>query len=67
MLRSALSAILLVGVLAAAQPAGADPLSATASDRVRAMAAATEQRAPLPAPIASTVERGIATAGFGWG
>jgi hypothetical protein len=66
MLRSALSAILLAGACAAAPP-GADPLSATASGRVQAVAAATEQRAPLPAPIASAVERGIATAGYGWG
>lgn len=67
MLRSALSAVLLAGVLAAAQPAVADPLAATASDHVQAAAATMEQPAPLPTPAASAVERGMAPAGFGWG
>jgi hypothetical protein len=67
MFRSALSAVLLAGVVAAVQPAFADPLTATASDHVQAAAATTEQPAPLPAPTARAVERGIAPAGFGWG
>jgi hypothetical protein len=67
MFRSALSAVLLAGVLAAAQTAMADPLPATASDHVQAAAAATEQPTPRPSPAASAVERGMAPAGFGWG
>ena len=67
MLRSALSAVLLAGVLAMVQPAFADPLTATASDHVQAAAATMEQPAPLPAPATSAVERGMAPAGFGWG
>jgi hypothetical protein len=67
MLRSALSAVLLVGVLAAAQTTAADPLPATAADHVQAAAATMEQLAPLPAPAAGAVGRGMAPAGFGWG
>jgi hypothetical protein len=52
MLRSALSAVLLAGVLAVVQPTFADPITATASDHVQAAAAATEQPAPLPVPTA---------------
>ena len=49
MLRSVLSAILLAGLLAAAQPTVADPLAATASAHVQAAAAMVEQPASLPA------------------
>jgi hypothetical protein len=52
MLRSALSAVFLAGVLAMAQPALADPLAAAASDHAQAAAAATEQSAS-PAPVGS--------------
>jgi hypothetical protein len=67
MLRPALSAVLLAGVLAVVRPTFADPVTATASGHVQAAAATTEQPAPLPAPTASAVERGMAPAGFGWG
>jgi hypothetical protein len=81
MLRFALSAIALVGVLAMAQPVFADPLAATGSDHAQAAAATIEQLAS-PAPAwSSTSDRpatsagpgkniapaGFAPAGFGWG
>jgi hypothetical protein len=73
MLRFALSAVALVGVLAVAQPVFAD---ATASDHAQAAAAAIEQPAsPAPAwssssdaPAASAgLGKNNAPAGFGWG
>jgi hypothetical protein len=76
MLRFALSAVALVGVLAVAQPVFADPLTATASDHAQAAAAAIEQPAsPAPAwssssdaPAASVgLGKNNAPAGFGWG
>jgi hypothetical protein len=45
MLRFALSAVALVGVLAVAQPVFADPLTATASDYAQTAADAIEQPA----------------------
>jgi hypothetical protein len=67
MLRSILSAILLAGLLAAAQPTVADPLPLTASAHVQAAAAVVEQPAPLAAPMVNAVEHKTAPAGFGWG
>jgi hypothetical protein len=75
MLRFALSAVALAGVLAVAQPVSADPLAATASDHAQAAAATIEQPAS-PAPAwsssdapATSAELGKnnAPAGFGWG
>jgi hypothetical protein len=76
MLRLVLSAVALAGVLAAAQPAIADPLAATASDHAKV--AATEQPAsPAPAsswssdasaPGTDTEQRkDFIPVGFGWG
>jgi hypothetical protein len=76
MLRFALPAVALVGVLAMAQPVFADPLAATASDHAEAAAAAIEQPAsPAPAWSSSSdapatsarLGKNIAPAGFGWG
>jgi hypothetical protein len=74
MLRFALSAVALVGVLVMTQPVFADPLAATASDHAQAAAAAIEQPAsPAPAwsssdaPASARLGRNIAPAGFGWG
>jgi hypothetical protein len=76
MLRFALYAVALVGVLAVAQPVFADPLTATASDHAQTAAAAIEQPAsPAPAwssssdaPAASAgFGKNNAPAGFGWG
>ena len=76
MLRFALSAVALVGVLAVAQPVFADPLAATASDHAQAAAAAIEQpTSPIPvwssssdAPATSAGPgKNVAPAGFGWG
>ena len=53
MLRFALSAVALVGVLAVAQPVFADPLTATASDHAQAAAPAIEQPASSSAVSAS--------------
>ena len=64
MLRLVLSAAALAGVLAAARPAFADPVTATATDHAQPAAATTEQPASLPAVNA---ERGKAPVGFGWG
>jgi hypothetical protein len=66
MLRPVLSAVLLAGLLAAAQPTVADPIAATASDHAQAATAMMEQPAPLPARGASAEHR-MAPAGFGWG
>jgi hypothetical protein len=67
MLRSIFSAVLLAGLLAAAQPTVADPLPATASAHAQAAAAMVEQAALLPAPVANAVGHKMAPAGFGWG
>jgi hypothetical protein len=76
MLRFALPAVALVGVLAMAQPVFANPLAATVSDHAQAAAAAIEQPAsPAPpwssssdAPATSArLDKNIAPAGFGWG
>jgi hypothetical protein len=70
MLRFVLSAVVLAGVLAMAQPVFADPLAATASDHAQAAATAIEQPAS-PAPAWSSdmpnAGKNIAPAGFGWG
>jgi hypothetical protein len=75
MLRFALSAVALAGVLAVAQPVFADPLAATASDHAKAAAAAMEQPAsPVPAWSSSSdapatsagLGKNTAPAGFGW-
>ena len=72
MLRFALPAVALVGVLAMAQPVFADPLAATVSDHAQAAAAAIEQPAS-PAPAwssdmpATNAGKNITPAGFGWG
>jgi len=66
MLRFVLSAVALAGVLAAAQPAFADLLAATAPDQVKATAAAKAQPAPpAPASSSSSDENAPARAGFG--
>jgi hypothetical protein len=75
MLRFALSAVALAGVLAMAQPIYADPLAALASDHAQAAAAAIEQpMSPAPAwpsssdaPAAADGLGKNAPAGFGWG
>jgi hypothetical protein len=76
MLRLALSAFALAGVLATAQPAFADPLAA--SDRAQATAPATEQPALLPGgqtwspstdvtvPTSAGASKDVPV-GFGWG
>ena len=74
MRRSLLSAVALAGLLAMGQPAVADSVVATASDRVQPAAAATEQPALL-APLSTSsnvtapvsAEHGKAPVGFGWG
>jgi hypothetical protein len=75
MLRSVLSVIALAGVLAAAQPAFADPAAATAPDQIQAAASPTEQPASPPparasspdAPASAGVAKNITFVGFGWG
>jgi hypothetical protein len=63
MLRFALSAVTLVGVLAVAQPVFADPLAATAFDHAQAAAAAIEQPAS-PVPAWSSSDAPAASAGL---
>jgi hypothetical protein len=77
MVRIILSAVALAGILAAAQPAFADPLAATPSDRVQTTVVAREQpAASVPAATSSPDARSQAngglgkdavTVGFGWG
>ena len=62
MFRFVLSAVALVGLLAAAHPVFADPVPATASDHAQAAAAAMQQPAS-PAPARVTV---IECDGAGW-
>jgi hypothetical protein len=67
MLRSILSAVVLAGIIAVAQPAFADAAAATASEHAQPAAAATQQSAP---PAAVSSPRSLDTpapAGFGWG
>jgi hypothetical protein len=67
MLRSILSAVVLAGLLVAAQPTAADPLATTASAHFQAVAAIVEQPASLPASGANAEHRVVAPAGLGWG
>jgi hypothetical protein len=74
MLRIALSAVVLAGILATAHPVLADPLAANASDSVLHAASATERPVPAPASFPSpdaaaseNAELGKAPVGFGWG
>jgi len=72
MLRSVLSAVAFAAVLATVNPAFADHLDSTASDRTQPAAAATQ---PTPVPASSRTLDGSAPAsgkdvspvGFGWG
>ena len=67
MLRSILSAVALAGVIAAAHPALADVVAATASEHAQPAAAAMEQPG-VPAPVSSPRSLDApAPAGFGWG
>jgi hypothetical protein len=67
MLRSILSAVALAGVIAAAYPALADAVTATASEHAQPAAATTEQPAvPVPASSPRSLDA-PAPAGFGWG
>jgi hypothetical protein len=69
MLRFALSAMALAGILATTLPAFADPPTATASDHVQAAAATTAPPAP-PAPGRSSGASepdGFVPVGLGWG
>ncbi len=78
MLRVFLSTVSLVGALALAHPAFADPADVAASGHAQATAAVTEQGEPAAAPAGSwssdaTVPaarivpaRNVAPAGFGW-
>jgi hypothetical protein len=74
MLRIALSAVVLAGILATAHPVLADPLAATAPDQVLDAASATERPVPAPAsfpspdaPESENSGLGKAPVGFGWG
>jgi hypothetical protein len=77
MLRFALSAIALAGVLATAHPAFADPLAATPCDHAEVAAAGAERTAaPQPARPSSTdakapantgIGKDVVPVGFGWG
>jgi hypothetical protein len=67
MLRSVLSAVALVGLIAVVHPAFADSISATAADHAQPAAAATQQSAsPAPASSPRSLDA-PAPAGFGWG
>ena len=67
MVRSILSAVALAGILTMAQPAFADPATATASDHAQAVAAAAEQPTPQPTMENSERSKYFAAVGFGWG
>jgi len=76
MLRSVLSAIAIAGILAAAHPAIAEPLAATASDHTQAAAAMEQPTPPAPssprssdaiAPASPELETDVVPIGFGWG
>jgi hypothetical protein len=64
MLRSILSAVALAGVIAAAHPAFADAVAATASEHAQPAAATQQPAVPVPASSLRSLE---APAGFGWG
>jgi hypothetical protein len=63
--RLVLSAMILLGAVAAAQPAFADPLAMTNPDYAQAAAAVTEQSAQ-PAAWSPSSDA-TAPVGFGWG
>jgi hypothetical protein len=77
MLRIALSAVALIGALATAQAAFADPPAATAPHHGQAAAASTEQPAPPeaasssslggPVPAQAGLGKDNIPVGFGWG
>jgi hypothetical protein len=77
MFRSLLSAVALIGVLAAAHPSFADPACSAACDHARAAAPAMEQTASPPpataatsdasAPVSAGLGKDIVAVGFGWG
>jgi hypothetical protein len=77
MLRLVLSAVALAGVIGAAYPVSADPLTATAPDQVQAAAATNGFTSPAPVWSSSSdaaepeasggLRKNIAPAGFGWG
>jgi len=72
MLRIVLATVALAGLLAAAPPVFADPLTAMASDHVRTAAPATEQptsdRLPaMDARARAEADRDIVPVGLGWG
>jgi hypothetical protein len=71
MLRIVFSAVVLGGILSAAPPVFADPLTEMVSDHAPTAATATEQPTSdrlsgmMPARVES--ERDIVPVGFGWG
>jgi hypothetical protein len=77
MLRFALSAVALAGVLATAYPAFADPLAAAPCDHAEVAAPGPEQTAAPPparpsptdakAPANTGLGKDIVPVGFGWG
>ena len=67
MLRSILSAVVLAGIIVAAQPAFADAAAATASEHAQPAAAAAQQSAPPAAASSPQLLDAPAPAGFGWG
>jgi hypothetical protein len=67
MLRLALFAIALVGVVALTQPSFADPDAATTSDHAQTAEVAAAQHAASPAPAWSSPSDATAPVGFGWG
>jgi hypothetical protein len=77
MLRFALPAMALAGILVTALPAFADPLGASVSDHAQAAAPATEQPTPpalaqsassdATVPASVGLGKNIIPVGFGWG
>jgi hypothetical protein len=66
MLRLALFAVALVGVVATAQPSFADPVAVPTSDQAETAEVAAAQHAASPAPVWSSPDA-TAPVGFGWG
>jgi hypothetical protein len=67
MLRFALSAVALAGLLVTTQPSFADPLPAATSDSVQAAAAAAPEQPAPPVSARSSSSDATAPVGFGWG
>jgi hypothetical protein len=67
MLRIIVSAVVIAGILASAQPAFADAAAATASEHAQPAAAAAQQSAPPAAGSSPRSSDVTAPAGFGWG